>query len=67
LLMHARSDVKLFTLPNLPSDVTWRLFIDTSQESPNDIYPDLDGPLAPESGLVKLEHHSLVCFVSADE
>jgi glycogen operon protein len=67
LLMHARSDAKVFTLPKLPGDVTWRLFIDTAQDSPNDIFPDLDGPLAPESGLVKLEHHSLVCFVSTDE
>jgi hypothetical protein len=42
------------------------LFVDTRQESPEDIFPDLNGPLAPPLGRVALEHHSMMVFASDD-
>ncbi|MEM7312867.1 MAG: glycogen debranching enzyme, partial [Planctomycetota bacterium] len=51
----------------LPEDVTerkWRVFVDTACESPNDIFPDYDGPLLPKSGEVELPHYSLRCYVT---
>ena len=51
----------------LPEDVTgrkWRVFVDTSKEAPNDIYPEYDGPELDRSGEVELPHHSLRCYIT---
>ncbi len=65
MLFNAGPDLQEFVLPKLTPAIRWRLFLDTQQESPADIHPDLDGPAPPVDGKVKLNHHSLVCFVSA--
>jgi glycogen operon protein len=64
ILIQVGNEGREFTLPRLAKSVRWRLFIDTMQESPHDIYPELNGPAAPAAGRVWLDHHSLVCFVS---
>jgi hypothetical protein len=66
LLFNAGPNGREFTLPRLPGAIRWRMFLDTQQESPGDIYPDFDGPAPPATGKVWLDHHSLLCFVSAD-
>jgi glycogen operon protein len=65
MLLHAGTDPCQFTLPILPRAIDWRLFVDTGADSPNDVYPHGDGPAAPKQ--VVLTHHSMMCFVSADE
>jgi glycogen operon protein len=65
LLVHSGPDPREFTLPKLPRAIRWRRLIDTMQDSPHDIYPDADGPPPPANGKMRLDHHSLVCFVSA--
>ena len=62
VLLHSGPQPRDFVLPKLPKKIRWRLFIDTAAESPSDIYPELDGP-AP-AGRVRLDHHSMVCYVS---
>ena len=64
LMFHACGYGREFVLPRLPQPIRWKLFIDTMQDSPHDIYPDLNGPQAPSSNRIWLDHHSLVCFVS---
>ncbi len=64
LLFHSGGQGREFVLPRLTQPIRWRLFIDTMQDSPHDIHPDLDGPMAPASNRVWLDHHSMVCFVS---
>ena len=64
IMFNARGEGREFILPRINQPVRWRLFIDTMQNSPHEIYPDLDGPLAPVSSRIWLDHHSLVCFVS---
>jgi glycogen operon protein len=66
ILFHSGHDGREFVLPTLPKPINWRLFIDTMQDPPYDIYPELDGPAAPGSKRVWLDHHSLVCFVSTE-
>jgi hypothetical protein len=66
ILFHSAPEGRWFELPKLVRDISWRMFIDTQQESPGDIYPALDGPALPADGRVWLTHHSLVCFVSAE-
>jgi glycogen operon protein len=65
MLFNAGPCEQEFVLPQLSPAIRWRLFLDTEQESPLDIYPDLDGPAPAADGKVLLTHHSMVCFVSA--
>jgi glycogen operon protein len=65
LLFHAGEKPCQFQLPVLPQAIDWRLFVDTSQPAPYDIFPLLDGP-PPRSQKVLLDHRSLVCYVSAE-
>jgi len=64
LLIHSGQNPRDFVLPKLPKAIKWRQFINTMKDSPDDIFPQLDGPPAPPSGRIRLDHHSLVCFVS---
>ena len=51
-------------LPEVGRGMKWSLFIDTAGESPNDIYPDLDGPMPPSNRVVNMPCHSLKVYVS---
>jgi glycogen operon protein len=63
LLVHAGPDAQKFVLPPSAKGIRWRLFIDTFAETPADIFPDVNGP-PPPKGPIRLEHHSLRCYVS---
>jgi len=67
MLFHAGTDARHFTLPAASRQVAWRLFLNTAAPSPDDIYPDLDGPPPPDNGVVTLEPRSLVVYVAADD
>ncbi|MBI3836819.1 MAG: glycogen debranching protein GlgX [Planctomycetia bacterium] len=66
LMFHAGPEPREFLIPNLPKPIRWRLLLDTRQASPNDIFPQLDGPVPPPLGRVWLDHHSMAAFVSTD-
>jgi glycogen operon protein len=66
IMMHAGRQPREFTIPLLPKPVNWRVFLDTRQNSPNDIFPALDGPFPPPLGRVCLDHHSTMVFVSTE-
>jgi glycogen operon protein len=65
LLLHSGSESQRFTLPESARAFDWRLFVDTAADSPNDVFPGLDGPAAPADGVVTLHGHSLVGYVAA--
>jgi len=67
LLIHANTNRQPFVLPEPAQTISWRLFIDTAAESPDDIYPGGDGPAPPSDGRVLLEDHSLRCYVAVDQ
>ena len=64
LLMHAGTDAQDYVLPPNVLALPWRQFVDTAAESPQDIYPTLDGPPLPAGGKLKLKHHTLMCYVA---
>jgi glycogen operon protein len=64
ILTHAGTQPREFVIPALARDIDWRLFINTASESPEDIYPDADGP-APRDNKLVLAEHSFVCYVAA--
>jgi glycogen operon protein len=63
IMLHAGCQPQRFVLPQPASNLTWRQFIDTAAESPNDIFPDANGPVLGKEP-VMLEHHSLHCYVA---
>jgi glycogen operon protein len=66
LLMHAAQQARDFTIPTLVHPISWRVFLDTRQVSPHDVYPHLDGPPASANGRVSLDHHSMMVLVSSE-
>ena len=63
LMLHAEGHPREFVIPALPKPIAWRMLFDTRQPSPNDIYPNLDGPTPPPTGRVWLDHHTMMGFV----
>jgi isoamylase len=66
IFIHAGWLEREFTMPPVARQSEWRLFIDTGEPSPKDIYPDHDGPPPPADGKIMLRDRSLVCYVSAE-
>ena len=64
MMLHAGFEPCRFSLPGAARDLPWRLFINTANKSPHDIYPRLDGPEPPADGSLVLEARSFVCFVA---
>ena len=53
-----------FNLPDQIRGLRWSLLIDTAADSPNDVFPDLDGPPAPANRQVELVYRSLQVYVA---
>jgi glycogen operon protein len=67
LLCHAGAAPQKFVIPASPRRLPWRLFLNTAARTPQDIYPNLNGPPLPAEGPIELEARSLVCYVARDE
>ncbi len=50
MLFHAGTEARHFILPLSARGIFWRLFLNTAAETPDDIYPALDGPPPPANG-----------------
>ncbi len=64
LMFNSTGQIRDFKMPEFGRGMRWNLFIDTAAESPEDIYPDADGPMPKSSRVIKMPHHSLKVFVS---
>jgi hypothetical protein len=67
MMFHAGLDRCPFSFPAAARDLPWRLFINTANKGPHDIYPKLDGPAPPVDGVVSLEPRSMICYVAPAE
>jgi glycogen operon protein len=66
LMMHSGGQPREFTIPTLPQPVSWRVFLDTRQASPDDIFPDFEGPPLSTSRRVRLVSHSMMALISTE-
>jgi len=66
MMFHAGLEPRPFSFPPCAREHQWRLFIDTAAKTPDDIYPDLNGPPPPANFIALLESRSFVCYVSKD-
>ncbi|HEX4128720.1 MAG TPA: glycogen debranching protein GlgX [Pirellulales bacterium] len=66
IILHGGTLERTFRLPAVARTIGWRLFLDTGAASPDDVYPDLDGPAPGPDGTTLLVDHSLKCYVSTE-
>jgi len=64
IIMNGTPESKKLVLPEMIRGQRWRLFMDTSKDSPEDIYPDLDGPEPPANRHLDLPYRSMMVFVA---
>ena len=67
LIYHNGQEPVTFRLPEELRTLSWRLFVNTAAESPNDIYPSLDGPEFTADEDLILPPFSLHCFLAPQE
>ena len=53
-----------FMIPTISKSKSWRLFVDTSQPHPHDVFPNLDGPPLLESNCHTLPSKSMAVYVA---
>jgi len=65
LLCHAGTLPREFVIPSAARLIRWNLFVNTAAESPDDIFPNFDGPALRTDRKLTLLDHTLMCYVSA--
>ncbi len=64
LLINSTGHPISFHLPEQGRGMQWNLFVDTAAVSPEDIYPDLDGPAPPSNRKVEVSYKAMKVYVS---
>lgn len=64
MLFNSTGQTRPYRMPEVGRGMRWKTFIDTAAISPDDIYPEVDGPMPPANRVVEMPHHSLKVFVS---
>lgn len=64
LLINSSGQGCRFMVPAIAKSKNWRLFADTSAESPKDIYANMDGPALSKSASHTLPHKSMAVYVA---
>ena len=63
MMFNSTGEDRDFFMPTVAGDSVWNLFLDTAAPSPEDIYPDLNGPEPSGEKSVSMAHHSLKVFI----
>ncbi|MFN7733897.1 MAG: glycogen debranching protein GlgX [Pirellula sp.] len=64
IMFNGTPETKQFQFPNPTRGLRWRVFIDTTKDSPLDLYPNLDGPFAPPQRQVELLYRSAMVWIA---
>ncbi|NIP85678.1 MAG: glycogen debranching enzyme, partial [Planctomycetales bacterium] len=64
ILMNASPEHQEFVLPAKARSFDWRLLVDTAADSPQDVFPEADGPPLARRRKLKLAGRSLVACVA---
>ncbi len=64
LLFNGSRDTQTFQLPDTTRGMRWRMVIDTAAESPDDAFPDLDGPEPASNRQVEMLYRSLQVYAA---
>ena len=64
IMFHGGWEAKEFYFPAVCQNFSWRLFVDTAADSPNDIYPERTGPKPNLKAPVKFLPHALRVYLA---
>jgi glycogen operon protein len=64
ILINGGQQPREFVLPPVARSQPWQLLLDTSADSPEDIFPDGDGPSLASRRKLNLQDRSIVCYVA---
>ena len=64
IMFHGGWEDREFYFPAVCQNFSWRLFVDTSADSPNDIYPERTGPKPNLNAPVKFLPHALRVYLA---
>ncbi len=64
ILLHSGPASQEFVVPPTLRKLDWNQFVDTSAQAPHDVHPKVDGPKLPSTGKLRLNHHTLMCYVA---
>jgi glycogen operon protein len=62
-MLNGTPETKHFVMPSVTRGIRWRLFMDTSKESPKDVYPNYDGPYAPANRQLDMIYRSSIVWI----
>ena len=64
MMFNSTGQERDFVMPEFGCGMRWNLFVDTSAKAPNDVFPNVDGPVPQREHAIKMSQHSLKVFVS---
>ena len=64
IMFHGSWESKDFYFPAVCQNFSWRLFIDSAAESPNDVYPDETGPKPNLNAPIRFLPHALRVYLA---
>lgn len=64
MMFNSTGQERDYKMPAIGRGMNWSLFIDTAADSPNDIYPNVDGPMPAAGHIIPMANHSMKVFVS---
>lgn len=62
-LLNPSPDIAEFQTPHFLSFKDWKLFVDTSRESPDDVFPNFAGPQMPRQKRITVAAKSMMVYV----
>ena len=68
MLYNAAPESQEFMLPTVVKSRPggWKMLLDTAADTPNDVFPEADGPAPPLSGKLTMIGRSMRCYVASD-
>jgi len=64
ILINGGQQPREFVLPPVARSQPWQLLLDTAADSPDDIFPDGDGPSLASRRKLNLQDRSILCYVA---
>jgi glycogen operon protein len=64
ILVNSNYQPRRFLLPVIAKDRRWNLFLDSAADTPREVFPKIDGPPPPTSGVLELDGKCVRVYVA---
>ena len=65
MMFNSTGEDRNFAMPEIGRGKQWNLFLNTGAESPDDIFPELNGPAPPNNRQIDTACHSMRVYIAA--